>query len=410
MSDKETRDLARREKKNNPTPQKNKQEKISNFAKKENKSEQFPSSKKTLDFQNCEVLVAKLVEDPPKNDIRVDENENCFDHPVYKEIARQNGLINRSDLSFLKNRCMKENIDSSGKINLVKQRLKNHLKTKLLREVGLLKPTPYRGYDFLLVVDFEATCESKNLSDYPHEIIEFPGVLVNARTGEVMDSWREYVRPVINSQLSEFCTSLTGIQQETVDKADTFAEVLARFTSWLETHGLGHTSTFALVTDGPFDVGRFLRLSCDQADLAVPLWAQRWVNLRKGFANFYRSNTGSHLKLPGLQTMLEKLDLEFEGSPHSGLDDARNIARVVSRMVADGAVLKVNERLEPNPEVTGRGKEGMSPNDHDRGRGGTPGGPRGPGGQLRPRLQHVAPVSRTQADHWLNECRNRLIL
>ena len=28
---------------------------------------------------------------------------------------------------------------------------------------------------------------------------------------------------------------------------------------------------------------------------------------------------------------LDKLDMEFEGNPHSGLDDATNIARVVSR-------------------------------------------------------------------------------
>ena len=64
--------------------------------------------------------------------------------------------------------------------------------------------------------------------------------------------------------------------------------------------------------------------------------------------------------------MLDRLSLEFEGSPHSGLDDSINIARVVSRyvskltsffpkshfphrMVADGAVLKVNERIELEP-------------------------------------------------------------
>ena len=57
--------------------------------------------------------------------------------------------------------------------------------------------------------------------------------------------------------------------------------------------------------------------------------------LRKGFANFYRFSAGvpggGHQKLPGLQTMLARLDLEFEGSQHCGLDDAKNIARVVAR-------------------------------------------------------------------------------
>ena len=120
-------------------------------------------------------------------------------------------------------------------------------------------------------------------------------------------------------------------EQETVDKADTFPGVLNRFNTWLESHKLGTQHTFALVTDGPFDVGRFLRLSCLQYQQEIPIWARKWVNLRKGFANFYRWSSASQQKLPGLQTMLAKLDLEFEGNPHSGLDDSRNIARVVSR-------------------------------------------------------------------------------
>ena len=114
-----------------------------------------------------------------------------------------------------------------------------------------------------------------------------------------------------------------------------------------------------------------MRLSCEQTGLEVPYWATHWVNVRKGFANFYRTSSSSsgHLRLPGLSNMLDRLSLEFEGSPHSGLDDSINIARVVSRysgsplvstncnfiqsltqipsrMVADGAVLKVNERIE----------------------------------------------------------------
>ena len=29
------------------------------------------------------------------------------------------------------------------------------------------------------MIDFEATCEEKNYADYPHEIIEFPAVIVD---------------------------------------------------------------------------------------------------------------------------------------------------------------------------------------------------------------------------------------
>ena len=44
---------------------------------------------------------------------------------------------------------------------------------------------------------------------------------------------------MINPKLSEFCKSLTGIEQETVDKAEVFQDVLIRFESWMKSHGLG---------------------------------------------------------------------------------------------------------------------------------------------------------------------------
>lgn len=40
--------------------------------------------------------------------------------------------------------------------------------------------------------------------------------------------------------------------------------------------------------------------------------------------------------------MLESLGLEFEGREHSGIDDAKNIARVVVQLVKDGCILKYN--------------------------------------------------------------------
>ena len=56
---------------------------------------------------------------------------------------------------------------------------------------------------------------------------------------EKVDVFHSFVRPVINPKLSEFCKSLTGIEQETVDKAEVFQDVLIRFESWMKSHGLG---------------------------------------------------------------------------------------------------------------------------------------------------------------------------
>ena len=46
-----------------------------------------------------------------------------------------------------------------------------------------------------------------------------------------------------------------------------------------------------------------------------------------------------------LERMLMQLDLEFEGRPHSGIDDTRNIVRILKRLVQDGCELKYNESL-----------------------------------------------------------------
>merc|ERR1711915_964383 len=47
-----------------------------------------------------------------------------------------------------------------------------------------------------------------------------------------------------------------------------------------------------------------------------------------------------------LMEMLYHLGLSFDGQPHSGLDDAKNIATVALRLLQDGASLSPNEKLE----------------------------------------------------------------
>ena len=251
MCDREARDMARKEKKGTPTPKK-----LPSIHKNsDNKENEGKTCKARLNFPKDDDTNEKVLEEKEEDAPPVSDNRTSFDHPVYKDISRKNGLVNRLDLSSMKRLCREEGLDSTGKRDMVKQRLKQFYKTRLLREAGLL-PASTRGYDRYLVVDFEATCEEKNSVDFPHEIIEFPGVLVNGRTGEQLSTFREYVRPTIQPKLSDFCTSLTGIDQETVDKASTFPTVLENFEKWMREQGLGTTSTFALVTDGPFDVGR----------------------------------------------------------------------------------------------------------------------------------------------------------
>lgn len=120
----------------------------------------------------------------------------------------------------------------------MKKRLKSHLKRQKLMQTAADGGLADTYYDYICVVDFEATCEVDNPAGYHHEIIEFPMVLIDTHTLEIVssdggvrsrracaagailhsslrqvDSFQEYVKPELNPQLSDFCVKLTGIAQ-----------------------------------------------------------------------------------------------------------------------------------------------------------------------------------------------------
>ncbi|PNF42020.1 3'-5' exoribonuclease 1 [Cryptotermes secundus] len=228
-------------------------------------------------------------------------------------------------------------LSTEGNCDVLKKRLKNYYKKKKLTSANLFTASKLSPY--YVIVDFEATCQETNVPDYQHEIIEFPAVLVSTELQQVIDHFQAYCRPVLNSTLSGFCKELTGITQEDVDTADTFPQVVKDFEAWLTKHKLGSKHKFTVVTDGPWDMGRFLYGQCKISGLPYPKFAKKWINIRKAFSNFYKCRRFS------LKMMLEHLELDFEGRPHCGLDDARNIARVLLRMISDGASIQVNERI-----------------------------------------------------------------
>uniref|UniRef100_UPI00358F9423 3'-5' exonuclease eri-1-like isoform X1 n=2 Tax=Myxine glutinosa TaxID=7769 RepID=UPI00358F9423 len=214
--------------------------------------------------------------------------------------------------------------------------------------------------EYLCVVDFEATCE-KGQPDYVHEIIEFPVVLVNLHKRCVEGYFREYVRPLVIPQLTDFCMELTGIKQEVVDGAETFPTVFLHAVEWMQQLGLGTRHTFCILTDGSYDMSRFLYQQCELSSLKFPTFARRWINVRKSFARYAKVPKNS----VQLKYMLEGLGLQFEGRPHSGLDDAKNIARIALALADRGCQLQPNEALEMHKDygrlVSLRGAERFKP-------------------------------------------------
>lgn len=199
---------------------------------------------------------------------------------------------------------------------------------------------PWSPFDFYAVIDFECTCE-RGVRAFKHEIIEFPVVFLNARTLEVEMEFRRYVKPTEKPELSTFCKELTGIEQASIESADTLDNVLLEFEQFLRNHGLlsakGDTSgaarSFAIVTDGPWDVLAFLRKECQRKNISIlPYWNQ-FVDVRHWFA------AGFGVRRCGVSKMLELCGLKFQGREHSGIDDARNIARITAEMIRAGCPL-----------------------------------------------------------------------
>jgi inhibitor of KinA sporulation pathway (predicted exonuclease) len=64
--------------------------------------------------------------------------------------------------------------------------------------------------EFLLIIDFEATCSNDNtIKREQMEIIEFAAILTDKINLKIIKEFSEFIRPEINPQLTDFCTELT---------------------------------------------------------------------------------------------------------------------------------------------------------------------------------------------------------
>ena len=175
--------------------------------------------------------------------------------------------------------------------------------------------------NYYLIVDLEATCsDSGEVPRHEMEIIEIGAVLQSSLTYEVESEFQTFIKPVRHPLLTDFCTELTGIEQADVDMAPAFAEAIAAFREWMFTF-----EDTLFCSWGDYDRKQFEQ-DCGYHQLAYPFRSAH-LNLKAEF-----SRTLGLKKRLGITEALRHLGLQFEGSHHRGLDDARNIARIVRRV------------------------------------------------------------------------------
>lgn len=252
---------------------------------------------------------------------------------------------------------------------------------EMIKEPTIDRTFVKQTYEAFLVLDVEATCMPGTDFNYPNEIIEWPVVLLRWRDKdaagranklEVVDQFRSFVKPTWRPSLSPFCTALTGITQPDVDHAPPFTTLIWIFRDFLVRNGLIDAETgnplvrFCWCTDGPWDVRDFVVKQCFISKIPIPHWISGdVVDVRRLVGRWMEKHTDPSKKpkaqgtfLP-ITRQLHILSLApFEGRQHCGIDDTRNIARIVVELARRGVRLRPNTPINPNRRWPWMGRYG----------------------------------------------------
>lgn len=225
----------------------------------------------------------------------------------------------------------------------------------------------HQPVDYAVCIDIECTCDEPT-QIYPMEVIELACLKLDLKkiqarkhddgielNSTIHPCFHSYVRPVVNPELTLFCQELTGIMQETVNKAETIDKVVNDLLLWLKEQNLiddnySNTENFAFASCGNFDLNLLSPIISDcqfNNHHELPIYFREWINVKKTFVN----HKGEWPK--GLYHMLELLDENPIGRIHSAMDDCKNLAKVVECLQQEGCKFYVTNRINNNQPHVG---------------------------------------------------------
>lgn len=174
----------------------------------------------------------------------------------------------------------------------------------------------------LNIIDLEATCWAGDPPPGQHsEIIEIGVCVLDLQTLERTQKRGIVVRPK-HSEVSAFCTELTGWTAADLSTGLSFreaCEVLRRDY---------HADSRPWASWGDYDRKQF-EAQCAASGVPYPLSA-RHINAKKVF-----TEARGLKKRPGMAQALELVGLPLEGRHHNGADDAWNIAALVAGLAQE---------------------------------------------------------------------------
>lgn len=169
----------------------------------------------------------------------------------------------------------------------------------------------------IIVVDLEATCwEGKPYGNEVSEIIEIGICILNIKSGDIRQNQGILVQPT-KSRISPFCTKLTTItpdliQNEGISFKDACNLIRAEYNSY----------DYIWASYGDYDFNMFTK-QCKLRNIDFPL-SHKHINVKE----LFRQTKGLKKKL-GMNGALETLKIPLEGTHHRGIDDAKNIAKIL---------------------------------------------------------------------------------
>eukprot|EP00405_Crypthecodinium_cohnii_P057863 CAMPEP_0206618148 /NCGR_PEP_ID=MMETSP0325_2-20121206/60066_1 /ASSEMBLY_ACC=CAM_ASM_000347 /TAXON_ID=2866 /ORGANISM="Crypthecodinium cohnii, Strain Seligo" /LENGTH=168 /DNA_ID=CAMNT_0054140283 /DNA_START=895 /DNA_END=1402 /DNA_ORIENTATION=- len=113
-----------------------------------------------------------------------------------------------------------------------------------------------------------------------------------------------------------------------VDEAEPLETVLREFEAWLEKE---EDSKWPPSDGGDWDLNQMLPTETKRKGIQgiVPPALHRWCNIKKPFSEALAC------KPMGMDGMLQKMHIDLVGHHHLGIDDARNIAKIVQDLVVN---------------------------------------------------------------------------
>lgn len=165
-----------------------------------------------------------------------------------------------------------------------------------------------------IVFDLEATCwDQRDQTD--NETIEIGALLI--REKKIISEFQRFIKPLKHPILSDFCKNLTSIQQEDVDNAKYFYEVIEDFKNWIAHMG----DAYQLCSWGVYDRKQFTS-DCLLSKLDIA-WLEPHISIKHQYQKIKNNR-----RAIGLKRALEQENMVLEGFHHRGIDDARNIAKI----------------------------------------------------------------------------------